>query len=292
MLVQHFARRAYTVSAKGMKSMPYAWLRVCGQWLANHPPVSTKWDVLLHEKSRVLIGIFIYSHYIMSHMFLPHRAEPAYHTFRAERIHNEWLPSEVSWCVISEVCNANHCEPTGGLVFFLLMPSRGVMVNYTRTTRNRMWRRNFIWSSIWPVESMEDTLPFGFLLYQSMILRSTLLVERVAVKVPKCKSPENTNHRKSRQAREDELYRQIYAASGLSARCVGRRGIESCEWQTAWHVQWFSTPTFCQPTSMKCAHFQNVNSRSTHGRCRAAVYYRGFQIFNHSCGVRRRRWNL
>ena len=51
-------------------------------------------------------------------MFLPHRAEPAYHTFRAERAHNEWLPSEVSRCVISEVCNANHCEPTGGLVFF------------------------------------------------------------------------------------------------------------------------------------------------------------------------------
>ena len=93
-------------------------------------------------------------------MFLPHSAEPAYHTFRAERIlriHNEWIPSEVSRYVISEVCNANHCEPTGSLDFFLLMPSCGVMVNYTHTMRNRMWRRNFIWSSIWPVESMEDT---------------------------------------------------------------------------------------------------------------------------------------
>ena len=55
----------------------------------------------------------------------------------------------------------------------------------------------------------------------------------VAVKVPKCKSPENMNNRKTRQAREDELYRQIYATSGSYDRCVGRRGIESCEWQIA-----------------------------------------------------------
>ena len=36
------------------------------------------------------------------------------------------------------------------------MPSPGVTVNYTGTTRIWMWRRNFIWSSIWPVESMES----------------------------------------------------------------------------------------------------------------------------------------
>ena len=48
----------------------------------------------------------------------------------------------------------------------------------------------------------------------------------------KCRSaklPKTRTTEKRVQAREDELYRQIYAASGSSARCVGRRGIESCE---------------------------------------------------------------
>ena len=67
-----------------------------------------------------------------------------------------------------------------------------------------------------------------------------MLFLRIATKVPKSRTTEKTRH----QAPEDELYRQICATSGSSAQSVGRRGIASCEAQTVWDLQCFSTATF------------------------------------------------
>ena len=64
-----------------------------------------------------------------------------------------------------------------------------------------------------------------------------------------------TNYRKTRQARENELYWQIYATSGSSAQIVGRRARNS-ELRVADHVRLAVVPNTdtLSAKSMKCAN--------------------------------------